>query len=122
MKNAMRVNRLTFKRALFGGLCALALAGCAVHYHPYYRHGPPPPASASIVFAPNAPPPPRRVAIPPRPSTTAIWIDGYWNWTGVQFVWVDGFWERNPPHGRNWERGRWTHTSRGWYWTPGRWR
>jgi hypothetical protein len=118
---ATRMRRSAFRGALLCSLCAFALAGCAVHYHPYYRHGPPP-VSAAVVYVPKAPPPPRHAAIPPRPSTMAIWIDGHWNWTGVQFVWMDGYWDPNPPRGQNWERGRWTHTSRGWYWTPGRWR
>lgn len=99
----------------------LLLSGCAGHRHPYYGHGPAP-IGLQISFIARSPPPPRRVAIPPRPVTGAIWIDGYWNWTGVRFVWVDGFWERNPPKGKSWEKHRWVHTKRGWYQQPGRWR
>lgn len=99
---------------------ALALSGCWVHTH--YRHGPPPPASVSIHYVNRAPPPPRRVHVPPRPVPTAIWIGGYWRWTGVEFAWIDGYWDRNPPRGRVWAPGRWIHTSHGWYWEPGRWR
>lgn len=100
-------------------LAAFATSGCWVHYH--YRHGPP-----AVVFDATyvrwAPPPPRHVRIPPRPAPAAVWLGGYWRWTGVDYVWVDGFWERNPPYAKVWTPGRWIHTSRGWYWRPGHWR
>ena len=99
----------------------LLLSGCAGHRHPYYVHGPVP-AGLQVSFIVQSPPAPRRVTVPPRPVKSAIWIDGYWDWTGVRFVWVDGYWNRNPPPGQVWERSRWIHTNRGWYRTPGRWR
>ncbi len=100
---------------------ALLLSGCAGHRHPPYGHGRVP-VGLQVTFITQAPPPPRRVAISPAPVAGAIWIDGYWNWTGARFVWVDGFWDRNPPRGNVWERSRWMHTKRGWYRKPGRWR
>tara|TARA_R110000824_G_scaffold85425_3_gene212287 strand:- start:3773 stop:4117 length:345 start_codon:yes stop_codon:yes gene_type:complete len=99
----------------------LILSGCAGHMHSPYRDGRPP-IGLQISFIAKAPPPPRRVTIPPRPVIGAIWIDGYWNWTGVRFVWVDGFWDRNPPRNRIWEKSRWVHSNQGWYRTPGRWK
>lgn len=108
-----------FLKLAFVLFCACAASGCWAHYH--YRHGPPA-ASVGVVYVRRAPPPPRHVRIPPRPAPTAIWIDGYWRWSGVEFVWVEGFWDRNPPPGKVWAPGRWVHTSRGWYWQPGRWR
>jgi hypothetical protein len=114
---------MSFKSAAIGGLlsaCALAIAGCATHYHPYYGHGPVT-SDISVVYVRSAPPPPRRIRIPPRPSATAVWVDGYWNWTGATFVWVDGFWERHP-RSRAWVPDRWVHTDLGWYRRPGRWK
>jgi hypothetical protein len=99
----------------------LLLSGCAGHRHPFYGHGRAP-TGLQVSFIVQSPPPPRRVVIPPRPIAHAIWIDGYWNWTGIRFVWVDGFWERNPPRGKTWEKHRWIHTDRGWYQKPGRWK
>lgn len=114
---------MTTRRQLFkiAGAAAIAAAasGCWVHYN--YRHGPPP-VGLRIVYVDRAPPPPRRVRIPPRPIAGAVWIDGYWRWTGVQYVWIDGFWHRNPPPGRTWRPGRWVHTKHGWYWEEGGWR
>jgi hypothetical protein len=87
----------------------------------HYGYGPGPAGHASVVYIDREPPPPRSYTRPSRPSTTAIWIDGYWNWTGVRFIWVDGYWERNPPPGRVWAPGGWVHTHRGWYRQHGRW-
>lgn len=97
----------------------LATSGCWIHTH--YRHGPPSIAVGAIYI--SAPPPaPIRRRMPPRPSALAVWIDGYWRWTGAEYFWVNGYWDANPPAGRNWVPGFWTHSSRGWYWTPGRWK
>jgi hypothetical protein len=101
------------------GTCALVIAGCATHYHPYHGHGPVT-SDTSIVYVRSAPPPPRRVHLPPRPSATAVWIDGYRNWTGVTFARTDGFWEPHP-RSRAWVADKWVHTDRGWYRRPGRW-
>lgn len=106
--------RLLFPLA--AAAAALALSGC---HHGFY--GPRPLGGLGIVYVQTAPPPPRFVPRPPPPSSTAIWIDGYWNWTGVTFVWVDGYWERNPPPGRTWEPGGWVQGPQGWHRQPGRW-
>lgn len=106
------------KYAVLGG-AFLMIGGC--WYHHYYSHGPAP-VGTSIVYVRHSPPPPRRAHIPPRPSPGAFWIDGYWRWSGVEFVWTDGRWDRSPPPGKVWVPGRWTHSKRGWYWTDGRWR
>ncbi len=111
------------RRRLFmlagAGVAVAATSGCWVHSN--YRHGPPS-LRLGIVYIDRAPPPPRRIPIPPRPVVGAIWIGGFWRWTGFQYVWVDGYWDRNPPPGKIWTPGRWIHTSRGWYWDEGRWR
>lgn len=98
---------------------AVAISSCWAHYH--YSHGSAP-TRAGIVFVRKVPPPPLKPRPGPRPSPRAVWIDGYWRWTGVDYVWIDGYWEPRPPIGKTWTSGSWVHTSRGWYWRPGRWR
>ena len=45
------------------------------------------------------PPEPVRIeVIGPRPSKAAVWIDGYWHWSGRRWVWRDGVWTV-PPEG-----------------------
>lgn len=112
----MRLFRLLKVAVVFGTIAAMT-SGCWYHYH--YRHGPAP-VAASVSYIRVTPPPHHRT-LPPRPSPSAIWISGYWRWTGVEFVWSDGFWERNPPPNKIWRDGRWVHTHQGWYWVPGHW-
>ncbi|MGB2178202.1 MAG: hypothetical protein ACPH9E_09705 [Hyphomonas sp.] len=97
-----------------------ALTACAGYGGPYRHYGPPP---AGTVYITTAPPPPRSVIIPPRPTSLSVWISGYWNWTGTDFVWVDGHWDRSPPRaGALWVPDQWVKTNRGWYRKPGRWK
>ncbi len=96
-------------------LGTLGLSGCN-HYAPN-----PSSVSVSAIYIDQAPPPRPRIVVPPAPNSIAVWIDGYWNWTGVQFVWVDGFWDPNPPQALHWVRDRWAQSNRGWYRQPGQW-
>ncbi|MDO1559499.1 hypothetical protein Q0812_08675 [Brevundimonas sp. 2R-24] len=111
------MNRRHFALTLVALTSSASVAGCSHGYGPGYG-----PWGGTVIYVRTAPPPPPpRIIIPPRPSSTAVWIEGYWNWTGVTFVWVDGFWERSPPPGRVWAPGRWVQTPRGWRHEPGRW-
>ncbi len=71
----------------------------------------------------KAPPPPlsERPGIDP-PSTSAEWIEGYWELDAGRrdFVWVTGTW-RVPPPGRFWVNGYWKRDDKGWYRVPGFW-
>lgn len=75
----------------------------------------------AVIYADRAPPPRRYVVIPARPAANAVWVDGYWDWIGFQFVWVDGYWELSPPAGHIWTPARWERTYRGWRRVPGYW-
>jgi hypothetical protein len=79
-----------------------------------------PPAVAHRVAA--AAPPPLLVEAPGTPpSREAIWIPGFWSWTGVRFAWVAGTWSAPRP-GWRWIEGHWRPDQRAWRWEPGRWR
>jgi hypothetical protein len=47
------------------------------------------------VEVPYPPPPARAEVLPPEPRDDALWIDGYWSWTGSDYAWVPGSWQ--PP-------------------------
>ena len=96
-------------------LCLFSAAGCTT-YGPY-----PDQVSVTAVYIDHPPPVRPRVIIPPPPTRFAVWIDGYWNWTGVQFVWVDGFWDPDPPRAYHWVPDRWVQSDRGWHRQPGHW-
>lgn len=81
---------------------------------PVYSPGP-------VVVAPMAPPPPQVEVVPALPFAGAIWIGGYWGWSGRAHVWVPGRWDAPRP-GYRYEPHRWEPTARGGYELRGGWR
>jgi hypothetical protein len=79
----------------------------------------PPPVSHLVA---RAPPPPLLVESPGTPpSRDAVWIPGFWAWTGQRFAWVAGTWSAPRP-GMRWIEGHWKPDRGAWRWEPGRWR
>jgi hypothetical protein len=79
-----------------------------------------PPTLALLVA--TAPPPPLLVESPGAPpSREAVWIPGFWSWTGLRFAWVAGCWSAPRP-GWRWIEGYWKPERGAWRWEPGRWR
>ena len=75
----------------------------------------------TTVYAPVAPPAPYYEVQPPLPYPGAIWIGGYWNWSGHRHVWVPGRYERPRP-GYHYAPHRWSRSPRGgWYLQGGGW-
>jgi WXXGXW repeat (2 copies) len=81
---------------------------------------PPPPVEEVVVAAP--PPAPIEEVRPPPPFAQAVWVPGYWQWSGVRYVWAAGRWSPRPagymwePH--RWERrddGKWVHRTGHWH-------
>jgi hypothetical protein len=115
---------------IVSGAIAL-LAGCASEPESHIVSAPPPPAPTTsavvttvpapttvavpvanaapgtvvVMQAPPAPPPPE--AMPPRPSTSHIWIPGYWTYRNNQYAWMAGRWEVPPRSGAVWVAPRW---------------
>ncbi|WP_247652870.1 hypothetical protein [Ideonella aquatica] len=104
-------------------LALLALPACVVvpAHRPAYGGPPPVYESGPVVMAPMAPPPPRYEVVPALPYAGAVWIGGYWNWSGRAHVWVPGRWEA-PRHGWHYEPRRWEPAARGGYELRGGWR
>jgi hypothetical protein len=68
------------------------------------------------------PPPPLLVEAPGTPpSRDAVWIPGFWSWTGTRFTWVAGDWSAPLP-GHRWVEGYWKRDGNGFSWVAGRWR
>jgi hypothetical protein len=80
---------------------------------------PPPPVQEVVIDA--APPPLLEEVRPSQPFDNAVWIPGYWHWSGGRHVWVAGRWSAQPA-GYRWEDHRWEHRKDG-KWQPdgGRW-
>lgn len=72
----------------------------------------PPPAKPPVVE--DRPP-------TPRPTATAVWTPGNWQWDGRAYVWIEGAW-RIPPDARStWQAPRWNVSARGAVYLPGGW-
>ncbi len=61
----------------------------------------PAPAVIMPTAAPVAPPP-RAEAIPPAPQAGAMWIAGYWQWSGTAWAWTSGHWQMPPAVNVRW--------------------
>ncbi len=75
---------------------------------------------ASTIYVPEAPPPAKEEIKSPRPGPKAVWVAGYWKWSGGQYVWIPGHWVKKP-NGR-WVTGHWEKRPRGWVYVKGHWR
>jgi hypothetical protein len=79
-----------------------------------------PPARVIIVAGP--PPAPLVEERTPRPAQPlAVWIAGYWHWTGIQYAWIPGHWDVAPPTGATWHAPRYVKTEGAYIYEPGTW-
>jgi hypothetical protein len=94
------------------GIAAIVLSGCVA------TASTPPPRGVVV----NGPPPPpiQEVRSAP-PSEAAIWLDGYWHWTGAQYTWIPGHWENAPP-GQSWYGPRYVNSDGSYFYEQGGWR
>ena len=73
------------------------------------------------VYAPVAPPAPYYEVQPALLFPGALWINGYWGYSGGRHHWNRGHYERPRP-GYRWEPRRWDRSPRGgWYLRGGGW-
>jgi hypothetical protein len=71
--------------------------------------------------APQAPPPLRVEVAPPVPAAGAVWIAGFWQWSGKEWVWVAGSWQLRPAPGASWRGATWEVRGRVHVLVPGGW-
>ena len=104
------------KAVIVGASFSLALmsfgAGCVVEG----SVGAPP----SGVAVSGPPPGPMREVRPPPPDAQALWVPGYWHWTGMQYTWIPGHWEKAPP-GASWRAPRYNLREGTYFYEPGSW-
>lgn len=111
--------RATIKTLLQTSTIAVAgifASGCAVV---------PAPAPVAVadeaVYAPLAPPPPQAEIVPALPFVGAVWVGGYWNWSGGRHVWMPGHYVQPRP-GYRWQPHAWRpHPGGGWALHGGIW-
>lgn len=94
---------------------AALLSGCVVvPAHRGYVAAP----AAVIVDVP--PPAPYAEVVPVMPYPGAVWINGYWGWSGGRHTWVPGYYDRPRP-GYRYEPHRWENNSGRWHLRAGAW-
>lgn len=95
--------------------CVVAPVPGAVYTDPYGQ------PVQTTVYAPVAPPAPYYEVQPVVPYPGAIWINGYWGYSGGRHHWVPGRYERTRP-GYHWQPHRWDRAPRGgWHLQGGGW-
>ena len=93
-------------------LLALSLAGACV-----VEAGFAPPVGVAVS---GPPPEPMGEARPMPPDAQAVWIAGYWHWSGMQYTWIPGHWVRAPP-GASWHPPRYSIREGTYFYEPGGW-
>jgi len=82
----------------------------------------PPPPPVDEVVTEAAPPAPIVEVRSAAPFEGALWIPGYWHWSGGRHLWVAGRWTARPA-GYVWEEHHWDRRPDGrWVHRPGHWR
>jgi hypothetical protein len=83
-------------------------------------------ADQQVVLAqpPAPPPPPPREVVAVRPAQEAIWVEGYYMYSGYgnQYQWVPGHWEVPPPYAHVWVAPGWVRHGHGYVYMRGHWR
>ena len=103
-------------------LCATALSGCVVAPYPYAGYQGGGPGNEVVIEANTGPPPPYAEVVPVMPFAGAIWINGYWGWSGRQHHWIAGNWVQPRP-GYRWQPHQWQRGQGGnWFLHGGHWR
>ena len=77
-------------------------------------------ASTTGVAVTGPPPEPMRETRPPPPDAQAVWVAGYWHWSGMQYTWIPGHWENAPP-GASWRAPRYSIREGTYFYEPGSW-
>lgn len=105
--------------ALLSVAAAATLSGCIVaparHYGGEVVYAP---APAVVIDTP--PPAPYVEVVPAMPFAGAVWIGGYWGWSGGRHQWVPGYWE-HPRPGYRWDAHRWENHGGRWHLHVGGW-
>lgn len=77
-------------------------------------------AAEPDVYADVPPPQPYAEVVPVMPFPGALWIGGYWGWSGGRHQWVPGHYERPRP-GYRYEPHRWENSRGRWHLRVGGW-
>ncbi len=111
--------------AVAGGIAGATMGNAADHQRgtvyteadartSYVAQEPPPPPPAPVV----------REVVVAQPAPNAIWVEGYYAYTGYgrRYEWVPGHWEVPPPRYHAYVRPHWEHRGGNYVYIRGYWR
>jgi hypothetical protein len=82
----------------------------------------PAPAATIVTTIPATPAPPATTAVAGNsPGPGYVYVEGYYDWRGGQYVWVPGTWSLPPRTSLTWVPGHWQPTAGGYTWVSGYW-
>lgn len=110
----MTMQRLTLVLALASA--ALLSACVVVPAHRGYAGG----YAEPDIYVDVPPPQPYAEVVPVLPYPGALWIGGYWGWSGGRHQWVPGHYE-HPRPGYRYEPHRWENSRGQWHLRLGGW-
>jgi hypothetical protein len=114
---AARLLVLTSISAALLSACVVAPPRTEVVYRNYPADNAPPPDTA-VVY--GAPPAPLVEVVPVAPFLGAVWVGGFWGWSGSRHVWSPGHYIRAVP-GYRWTPHRWETSNGRWALRGGFW-
>lgn len=118
---AANSDKATTEQGAAVGAVAGGLAGAAIGHQRDQRAstGAAPVYSAdvgqTVQSIPPAPVSEPQESVPPQPSANAVWIRGYYEWTGSGYQWRSGRWEVPPVGTRVWVPATWQPAANGGY-------
>src|SRR4051812_36764226 len=79
------------------------------------------PAGTNYVVMQAPPAPQVQEAVPARPSSQHVWINGYWTWQNNRYEWMSGHWEVPPSSATAWVAPRWQQEGGSYRFYEGHW-
>lgn len=76
------------------------------------------PLANGTIIVTQAPPVAQQAVVearPARPSSSHVWIDGYWTWRNSRYEWIGAHWQEAPYSNARWVSPRWEQRSDGNY-------
>ena len=77
--------------------------------------------NVTVDAVPPPPPPPYDLQTA-QPTTSAIWVVGFYDWDGYRYNWVPGHWEVPPPNAVVFVRPHWRYRGGTYVYIRGYWR
>lgn len=71
--------------------------------------------SSGTIIVTQAPPTAQQEVATARPSSSHVWVPGYWTWRNQRYEWMAGRWDTPPRSGATWASPRWERLSDGTY-------